>query len=423
MAENSLLDAAERAWNGDDTIGAHSLMGGHPIEEIADGLAMITAFSNVMPIRTDEGLVLIDTSHAISAPRIHSEVRSWTDAPVHTAVYTHGHVDHIGGLGPFEAEADERNDSPLRVLAHEAVTARFERYVETGGYNTVINQRQFGSNLLRFPSEFRYPDETFEDDLTTEVGGVSLELHHARGETDDHAWVWLPEQRALYPGDLFIWVAPNAGNPQKVQRYAAEWADALRAMAALEPELLLPSHGLPIVGADRVRTALLDTAELLSSLHDQTVGLMNTGATLDEVLHTVSVPAHLVDKPYLQPLYDDPEFIVRNVWRLVGGWFDGDPATLKPAPSAALAEELAALAGGANRLADRAMELAAAGDLRLAGHLSQLAVQAAGDDPALHRARAEIYRSRSAAEPSLMAKGVFNWVVRESESRLPDTDG
>ena len=36
---------------------------------------------------------------------------------------------------------------------------------------------------------------------------------------------------------------------------------ALRRMQALEPEYLLPGHGVPVMGADRVDQALGDTAE------------------------------------------------------------------------------------------------------------------------------------------------------------------
>ena len=50
-------------------------------------------------------------------------------------------------------------------------------------------------------------------------------------------------------GDFVIWNFPNAGNPQKVQRYPSEWAAALREMIAAGPELLVPAHGLPIAGA------------------------------------------------------------------------------------------------------------------------------------------------------------------------------
>ena len=188
----------------------------------------------------------------------------------------------------------------------------------------------------------------------------------------------------LCPGDLFVWVSPNAGNPQKVQRYPAEWAAALREMASAGADQLLPSHGPPVIGADRVREALTCTAAYLESLVEQTLALMNAGAARRD--HPRGPPpADLAAKPYLQPVYDEPEFIVRNVWRLYGGWYDGNPAHLKPAPDAVLATALAGLAGGAAALADRAQAAAAAGDLRLAGDLAELAALAAPDDAAVHQ--------------------------------------
>src|SRR5688500_11659401 len=141
-------------------------------------------------------------------------------------------------------------------------------------------------------------------------------------------------------------------------------------MAALGAAVLLPGHGWPILGADRIREALTHTAELLHPLAAQTIALMNAGARLDDALHTVPVPERLAALPYLQPVYDEPEFIVRNVWRLYAGWYDGNPANLKPAPEAELAGEVAALAGGAGALAERASALSADGEHRLAGHLA-----------------------------------------------------
>ena len=113
--------------------------------------------------------------------------------------------------------------------------------------------------------------------------------------------------------------------------------------------------------------------------------------------------------------------MVRNVWRLYGGWYDGNPATLKPAPEAALANELAALAGGAEQLATRAAALAEAGDepsLRLAGHLAELAALAAPDDVSVHRVRAEVFERRRDFELSTMAKGVFGWAASESQAAV-----
>jgi alkyl sulfatase BDS1-like metallo-beta-lactamase superfamily hydrolase len=116
-------------------------------------------------------------------------------------------------------------------------------------------------------------------------------------------------------------------------------------------------------------------------------------------------------------VYDEPEFVVRNLWRLYGGWWDGNPATLKPAPEAELAAEVATLAGGAERLSARARQLAAAGDdrsLRLAGHLAELATLAAPWDAGAHAARAEVFGARTEVEASTMSQGVFRWATTES---------
>jgi alkyl sulfatase BDS1-like metallo-beta-lactamase superfamily hydrolase len=188
-------------------------------------------------------------------------------------------------------------------------------------------------------------------------------------------------------------------------------------MAALDAELLLPGHGLPVAGAAEVRRVLTTTAEYLESLVAQTLELMNAGERLDRIVHEVRPPEELTGLPWLQALYDEPEFVVRNLWRLYGGWWDGNPAHLKPAPEAAVAAELADLAGGASVLAARAQELAAAGDLRMAGHLAELAALAAPGDAGVHRVRAEVFGVRARAESSTMATGVFAWAEHESGRR------
>ena len=66
---------------------------------------------------------------------------------------------------------------------------------------------------------------------------------------------------------------------------------------------------------------------------------------------------------------------------------------------------------------DRARELAAAGNLRLAGHLAELAAQAAPDDKGVHAARAEVFGIRAQEEASTMSKGIFSWAEHESSER------
>ena len=418
---DDILDLADRLWRGEVTSSEY-----HPVShrgglaEVRDGVAFLPSFANVTAFATGDGLVLVDTGSPFVAAAVHDELRRWSGQRLNTAVYSHGHIDHTSGMPPWEAESAERGWPAPVVVAHEALPRRFDRYLLTAGYNEVINQRQFGARGLRWPTEYRYPDRTYRDELRLEVGGAAFRLRHEKGETDDHTITWLAGRKVLCCGDLFIWASPNAGNPQKVQRYPREWAEALRRMAALGAEYLLPGHGMPIIGADRIRQALGDTAELLEALVEQTLEVMNRGGRLDDAIHSVRPPAGLEARPYLRPVYDEPEFIVHNIWRLYGGWWDGNPATLKPAPERTLAAELASLAGGPSVLADRALALTTGGGQdddtaqRLAGHLAELAWLAAPDDPAIGEIRRRVFAARADAATSTMAKGVFRWAADES---------
>jgi alkyl sulfatase BDS1-like metallo-beta-lactamase superfamily hydrolase len=413
-----IIELADRLWRGEESTAVHHPVSYSPgIAEITDGVAFCPTFANCTAFATDDGLFMVDTGSSITAPLGHAELRRWTSQRLTTAVFSHGHIDHVFGVAIFEQEARSNGWPAPHVVAHEHVPVRFDRYVLTAGYNQIINRRQFGLKDLVWPTEYRYPDEIYVHEHTLSVGSLEVLLRHEKGETDDATVTWVPSKGVLCTGDLFIWATPNGGNPQKVQRYPREWAQALRRMDELGAEYLLPGHGMPVIGAHRVHQALSETAEYLESIVDQTLALMNQGARLSDVLSTVTSPAHLGDRPFLQPVYDEPEFIVRNIWRLYGGWWDGNPATLKPANDRRVASELADLAGGSARLAQRAETLADHGspdDLRLAGHLIEWAWLASPDDQGVQAARQRIFSARAEAATSTMARGVFDWAARES---------
>ena len=325
-----LLELSRAILHGDGGMAKrHPMAASNELCEVGDGVAMVESFANVAAFTTGEGLCLVDTGSAFTGPAIHQAVRGWTDEPFDTAVYTHGHVDHVFGTQVFDAENEERGRPRARVVAQEEVDPRFDRYIETAGYNSVVNQRQFQLPSFQWPTEYRRPDVTYRDRLDVLVGDLDLELHHARGETDDATWVWVPGRKVLCAGDLIIWCAPNAGNPQKVQRFAKDWAAALRSMAAMGAEVLLPGHGLPIAGADDVHGP--ERHRRLPSRSTTRPALMNEGAPRRHRPHRgaagrprrqVLTPAGLrrarVHRPQRLALY--------------GGWYDGNPAHLKPGP-------------------------------------------------------------------------------------------
>jgi alkyl sulfatase BDS1-like metallo-beta-lactamase superfamily hydrolase len=405
------------------------------ITELADNLAIVESFSHSVVWDTGDGLMCFDASGAGSGEAVVNSIRSWRNDAITSLVYTHGHADHIGGSVAFAHDAQSRGLPNPRVIGHENVSKRMDRYSTTNGLNVRINRRQFGgiksdmkpnSGNMRealaldegaqyfIPPATLRPDQSFVDQLTIKAGDTLVEFHHARGETDDHLWGWIPEKKWIFTGDFVIWNYPNAGNPQKVQRYALEWAQALRKMISQGPELLLPAHGLPIEGKARIAMVLDDIATSLESLVMQVIDMMNTGETLDTIIHSVKVPQSILDKPYMRPFYDEPEFVVRNIWRLYGGWWDGAASRLKPAPDAVVAQELAALAGGAKVLMNRALEIADS-DLRLACHLADLAGWAEPENAGIHANRAAIYDKRRRSELSLMSKGIYKSASRESE--------
>lgn len=410
------------------------------LSEVGDDIAMVESFSHCIAWDYGDGIACFDTSGVHTGADVVAAVGAWRDKPISHLFYTHGHVDHVGGSAAFAAHVENRNDRKPKVIGHENVAARIQRYRDTNDWNLLINARQFGginadmnlsiggasagvdvNNSGRavrkfLPDNTLLPDHTFTTEHKMLLGHNEIELHHSRGETDDHLWCFIPEKKWIMTGDFVIWNFPNAGNPQKVQRFPIDWAVALRKMIAQQPELLLPAHGLPIEGKDRIVRVLGEIATALENLTTDVLQMMNAGHTLNEIVHTVRVPAETIARPYLRPFYDEPEFVIHNVWRQFGGWWDGEASHLKPSRNADLGTAIASLAGGPMVLIERALAAMNAGDHRLACELADFAGWAAPDDPQVHEARSVIFNRRRDVELSLMAKGIYKAAARESDA-------
>lgn len=368
---------------------------------------------NVGLFETDEGLVLVDAGCAGDGPALVEAVRSVSDKPLHTVIYTHGHSDHAFGLWAF-LDAGENPE----VVAHENVVAHFERYIKTSGLNAIINGQLPGPDGKRWAADhddFVWPTRTYRDTLELAIGGERFVLRHGKGETDDATWVWAPERGVLAAGDLVTGYLPNAGNPKKVQRYAEEWAEAADAMAAHQPSVIIPGHGDLVTGREAIQDELTTMARYLRHIVDHTLHGLNSGLLPDEIVETLEVPEELASHPRLPAVYDKPEFIARNVIRRYGGWWDGYPATVLPAPRDEQAAEIAGLAGGVDALVDRACALAE-DNLRLACHVAEWAFLADRSHPRAQQCYQEILEQRAQQEPSLMAQVNFRvsaqWVRR-----------
>src|SRR5580658_709134 len=137
----------ERLWNGEAAMDEWTAtVSGGAAKAITDDIIAIHTsyfFGNATAIRTSDGLVLVDTGSRETASQTLATLRQWDSAPVHTIVYTHGHIDHTWGARLLDQEADARGIARPRIIAHRNVLHRFERYDATHGLNSLVMGRQF----------------------------------------------------------------------------------------------------------------------------------------------------------------------------------------------------------------------------------------------------------------------------------------
>ena len=132
-------------------------------------------------------------------------------------------------------------------------------------------------------------------------------------------------------------------------------------------------------------------------------------------MQAVRSDAALASLPYLGRC-DHPQFIVRPCdYGAVG---NGNAADLLPATFAAQAKEIANLAGGTAALVARARALLAQRKFELASHLAEWASRAAPDDREAQMLKRDVYEQRLAAEPNLMAQGIFRGAMNDAKEAL-----
>ncbi|MFN8600129.1 MAG: alkyl sulfatase dimerization domain-containing protein [Candidatus Binatia bacterium] len=378
------------------------------VEPVADGVAQFHGFCNVGFVYGGGAALVVDTSNAFLGQKAAARLRETTSDPLAAIVYTHGHVDHVGGAPAFLAEAEQSGAARPAIWGHENVPERLARYLLTWGWNNEVNRRQFQlpPGVDAFPKSFVGPDHTYRDTATIDLAGEPVELIHARAETDDATWVWLPQREVALVGDLSVQSLPNTGNPNKPQRYTLGWAETLEAIAAKKPRAVVPGHGDPLQG-DHALEMLTETARAMRFLHDAVVERLNAGMWPDEVVDAgIALPDDLARKRYLQPIYGCVPFVVRDVLRFYAGWWGGNPAEIIPARRADVARDVVSTAGR-DALFAKAEDLRASGELRRALHLAMLLVQADDGDAGARDLVARICDGIVEVEPSFIARNFY----------------
>jgi len=389
------------------------LIVGHGSQPVADGLYILYGQGQSFAAETDAGWVVVDAGPGGSVTdSMIASLRQISGAPIHALCYSHGHLGYNAGVPQWLAHAAQRGDAPPRLIAHANLPRRYARYRET----QALQQRTFEMQFKRSPGFFEKrlgmhaPTETFDERLSIGSGARRVELIWAPSETDDAIALWQPAQRVLYGGPGLLDSIPNIGTPFRTLRDTVRWADTLDMFAALRPLKAVREFGPVIEGEAAVQHVLGHTARALRWLRAQVVEFMNQGLNEKQVLARMHYPEELFGVAWMKPIYGDPSYIVRDIWRSENGWWDRNPTTLHPAAPEAAAQALFSAITDKEGLIAKAQTLAAQGEWQLALHVIDVLATLALDAPEVLRARAlkaQWLRERARQTQSYVSRNLY----------------
>ena len=255
-------------------------------------------------------------------------------------------------------------------------------------------------------------------EMTIKLGNKTFELYTARAETDDACWVYIPEIKCAFIGDLIIGTFPNIGNPWKPTRFALDWAKTLELVRAKKPEYVFCNGAGVMYKGKNVLKALNANIEVIRALHDQVVDYINQGVHISEMIHKVKIPDHLKNNRYIKMLYSKPEFFTYNVYRWYHGYFDDNPAHLLPRPEKEVMKEVSNLIGDPKKVINRVKELNKNNKPQLALQVLDVLIQADPENLEARKLRVILLEKLGATDYCLMSRNAWYYFINQDKKFL-----
>jgi len=355
--------------------------------------------------------VVIDTTESMAAASASFEdFRKICSLPVSHIIYTHFHGDHIRGAKVFHTPSTQ-------VIAQERLPEEVAYVTRMRPYRKRVTALQFGFKLkpkdrgvtlLNEPeSGYVRPDVFFDEQYQFREGKLTFELYHTQGETVDHVMIWIPEERALFPGDLYYNGFPMLSNPMRPDRPILKWAESLERMRTFHAHYLVPSHSEPVSGVVEIDTVLANYGRAIRFVHDEALERINQGLPLEEIRRQVKLPRDLASLPYLQEGYGTVAWAVTGVFRQHTGWYSFNASDLNPGPRKALQQALVEAAGGPHPLVKRARQALLAGENQLVLELTDIVLGARPQNQVAHNLRLRALRQLGAASRNGVERNIY----------------
>ncbi len=362
-----------------------------PAHPVGDGIWRSGGTTAAYLIATAEGRVVVNTGMGFEAPHHKKVFDAVHPGPTPFIITTQAHVDHVGGVGLFR-EPETQYVAQANNPSCQADDLRIQRFrfstamIWFGQIPEIIGRLVEENPGATMDQDRPTPDVLFEDRIELTVGDLELELIATPGgETRDACVVWLPQRRTALVSNLFGPLFPHFPNFNTLRgdryRFAEPYLEAVEAVRALRPEVLVTGRHEPIVGAELVDASLARLHGAVDHVHRATLAGINAGTDVLTLMREITLP----DDLRVGQGYGRVPWAVRTFWESYVGWFRLQSSTeLYPVDPRAATVDLAGLLG-ADTVLDRARAKLDSGEPVLALHLAE-AVLAADPDQADARA-------------------------------------
>ena len=258
-------------------------------------------------------------------------LRMVSQVPVKAALDTHYHYDHSSGNAFYgaqgiplwaHAEVAKRiveSYAPMQGVEKSVALASYEKRV-AGAKSDLERQHAQGdldamtgiyltanSNLLSLPN---HPIDPAKLPMTLDLGGLTAILEYHPGHSATDIIVRVPQQNAVYTGDLLF----SGWYPVAVDQRAtiSGWRETLKKFAAYDKDtLFVPGHG-QVCGQEGIAT----TREVFDDISAHAEKMHKAGLPVQEAIDRYVVP----DKFKNFPIYSWGFTIGPTITKLYAEW-------------------------------------------------------------------------------------------------------
>ncbi len=410
----------------------------HGLYKVTDRIYQVRGYdlANITFVQGDTGWIVFDplTVPETAKAALDFVNKELGERPVKAVVYSHAHADHFGGVkGIVTQEQADSGEVQIiapkgflhhavaeNVLAGNAMSRRVTYQYGNALAKSATGQvdAAIGKGVAQGEVSLIAPTKVISEPTETlVVDGITMEFQNTPG-TESPA-----EMNTYFPQFDALWMAENTvGGLHNVYtlrgaevRDAKAWSKYINEsihLYAKDATVMFASHSWPRWGKDTINDFLRKQRDMYGYIHDQALRLANHGVTINEIQDEFHVPDVLAHEWYNRGYHGSYHRNAKAVINKYLGYFDMNPATLRPLAPADAAPKYVAAMGGMDNVLKVGKDAFNAGDYRWCAEIVDKAVFAEPNNKQARYLQADCleqlgYQSESAGERNTYLMGAY----------------